>query len=218
MSPDPTARPAPLFVGDHLALDFLNSLATPAGESIEWLRDGADLVNWLEQARAIEPSVAAKFRMRDKSRALDSIAEEARSLREWLRRFVRRHAGSELGTDAVAELAPLNRLLAQDDSYCQVEAAGEDAQHPLRHRRLRRWTKPEQLLQPLAEAIADLVSHADFRLIRACEGSACTLMFLDKTKAHARRWCSMALCGNRAKVAAHRARATDKRRRRGKAR
>jgi predicted RNA-binding Zn ribbon-like protein len=74
------------------------------------------------------------------------------------------------------------------------------------------------LLQPLAEAIADLVSHADFRLIRACEGSACTLMFLDKTKAHARRWCSMALCGNRAKVAAHRARASGKRRGRTKSR
>ncbi|MGO9268383.1 MAG: CGNR zinc finger domain-containing protein [Candidatus Binataceae bacterium] len=30
-------------------------------------------------------------------------------------------------------------------------------------------------------------------------------MFLDRTKAHARRWCSMAVCGNRAK-AAHRSR------------
>jgi predicted RNA-binding Zn ribbon-like protein len=49
--------------------------------------------------------------------------------------------------------------------------------------------------------------HADFRLIRACEGSACTILFLDRTKAHARRWCSMAICGNRAKVAAYRARA-----------
>src|SRR5262245_49481837 len=114
MSPDPTARPAPLFIGDHLALDFLNSLATPSGESIEWLRDGADLVDWLEQAQAIEPGVAAKFRTRDKSRALDSIADEARSLREWLRRFVRRHAGSALGADIVRELTSLNRLLAQD--------------------------------------------------------------------------------------------------------
>jgi predicted RNA-binding Zn ribbon-like protein len=218
MSLDPTARPAPLFVGDHLALDFLNSLAAPAGESVEWLSDGADLVAWLEQAQAIEPSVAAKFRTRDKSRALDSVAEEARSLREWLRRFVRRHAGSELRADAVAELAPLNRLLAQDDSYCQIEADEEVGPHPLRSRRVRRWTQPEQLLQPLAEAIADLVSHADFRLIRACEGSACTLMFLDKTKAHARRWCSMALCGNRAKVAAHRARVSGKRRGRAKSR
>jgi predicted RNA-binding Zn ribbon-like protein len=76
---------------------------------------------------------------------------------------------------------------------------------------VRRWTTPEQLLQPIAEAIAYLACHADFRLIRACEGSACTLMFLDRTKAHAWRGCSMAACGNRAKAAAHRARSAGRR-------
>ncbi|NEJ40784.1 CGNR zinc finger domain-containing protein, partial [Rhizobium ruizarguesonis] len=34
----------------------------------------------------------------------------------------------------------------------------------------------------------------------------CTLFFLDTTKSHRRRWCSMALCGNRMKVAAFRSR------------
>jgi predicted RNA-binding Zn ribbon-like protein len=81
----------------------------------------------------------------------------------------------------------------------------------LRLRRVRRWTTPEQLLLPLAEAIGDLVCNADFRLIRACEGAACSLTFLDRTKAHARRWCSMAVCGNRAKAAAHRARESNRR-------
>jgi predicted RNA-binding Zn ribbon-like protein len=33
-----------------------------------------------------------------------------------------------------------------------------------------------------------------------------TLLFADHTRGHARRWCSMALCGNRAKQAAHRQR------------
>ncbi len=65
-------------------------------------------------------------------------------------------------------------------------------------RRIRRWESPDELLLPIAEAAADLVCSADFRLIRACEGHACTLLFLDRTKAHGRRWCSMAVCGNRA--------------------
>ena len=60
------------------------------------------------------------------------------------------------------------------------------------------------------EAAADLACNADFRLIRACNGRACTLLFLDRTKAHGRRWCSMAVCGNRAKAAAHRARKSRK--------
>ena len=31
-------------------------------------------------------------------------------------------------------------------------------------------------------------------------------MFYDRSKSHARRWCSMAVCGNCAKATAHRAR------------
>ncbi|MES6429106.1 CGNR zinc finger domain-containing protein [Cutibacterium acnes] len=46
--------------------------------------------------------------------------------------------------------------------------------------------------------------------MKACEGPACTLMFADHTRARARRWCSMAVCGNRAKQAAHRSRIKDR--------
>ena len=42
--------------------------------------------------------------------------------------------------------------------------------------------------------------------VKACEGAACTLLFVDHTRSRARRWCSMAICGNRAKQAAHRRR------------
>ncbi len=210
---DSAPRPPPIFAGDHLAMDFLNTSATPSGVRVEWLCDGADLVDWLALAGAIEPAAAAKLRGKGgASRGLDGVAEQARGLREWLRAFVARHAGSELGAEAASELGPLNRWLAQDDSYARVEAGGEGSPvPPLRLRRVRRWTTPEQLLLPIAEAISDLVCNADFRLIRACEGSACTLTFLDRTKSHARRWCSMAVCGNRAKAAAHRARESSKR-------
>lgn len=203
---DRDERPEPFFVGDHLAVDFLNTRATPAGKATEWLQDGADLVDWLEHAGAIDPRVVAKFRGERSRRGLDAVAAQARALREWLRAFVARHAGSALDSAAAVELAPLNRLLAQDDSYSQIEGASRAGahEHALRQRRFRRWTQPEALLQPIAASIGDLVCNADFRLVRACEGPACTLMFLDRTKAHARRWCSMALCGNRAKQAAHR--------------
>ncbi|HKB01523.1 MAG TPA: CGNR zinc finger domain-containing protein [Gemmataceae bacterium] len=100
-------------------------------------------------------------------------------------------------------MGPLNALLARDDSRPEVVADGGR----LAVRRARRWARPEELVQPLADAAADLVCRADFRLVRACEGAACTLVFLDRTRSHARRWCSMAACGNRAKAAAHRARA-----------
>lgn len=211
MTTDTSTRPASIFVGDHPALDFLNTTATPSGSRVEWLRDGADLLDWLERSGAIEPAIAARFRTERDRSALDSLAERARELREWLRGFVRAHAGAEVTAGDLAELAPLNSLLADDEGFVQVEAAEPGDRHPLRRVRERRWSKSAHLLQPIAEAIADLICDADFRLIRMCEGTACTLTFLDRTKAHARRWCSMASCGNRAKVAAHRARAGGKR-------
>jgi predicted RNA-binding Zn ribbon-like protein len=213
MPPAPPQLPEPLFVGDHLALDFLNTVATVQGERVEWLKGGKDLVRWLEAAGAIDRAVASRLQARTGAlRRLDEVAEEARILREWWRGFVKRHAGSVLTRAAVRELDPLNRLLARGESYRQIVVLQENPTDGdsdpawLGWRLERRWTSSEQLLQPIAEAIGDLICTGDFRLVRACEGSNCTLVFYDRTKAHGRRWCSMAGCGNRAKAAAHRAR------------
>jgi predicted RNA-binding Zn ribbon-like protein len=139
------------------------------------------------------------------------VAEQARELREWLGEFVDRHAGREIGRDAFVELSSLNRLLARDDTYRQIalaltNAGGAGPSRPLQSIQIRRWTTPDRLLQPIAETISDLICNADFRLVRRCDGDGCILRFYDRTKTHARRWCSMAVCGNRAKAAAHRAR------------
>lgn len=54
-----------------------------------------------------------------------------------------------------------------------------------------------------ANAIAVLTSPG--RRVRRCAGYDCELIFFDHSRPNARRWCSMARCGNRAKVRAHRA-------------
>jgi predicted RNA-binding Zn ribbon-like protein len=197
-------RPPPFFVGDHLALDFLNSIASPKAVPVEWLRDGRDLIDWVEQANVVPADVASRFRASKDRRSLDDVAGQAREFRNWLRGFVSRHMGRPLTPFEAKGLGPLNDLLAGDTSYPIVLAGDRD--QPVRLRRIRKWDAPDELLLPLVEAAANLICDEDFRLIRGCEGSVCTLLFLDKTKAHGRRWCSMAVCGNRAKAAAHRAR------------
>src|SRR5690348_4345078 len=173
-------RPSPFMVGDHLALDFLNTIATPSDAPIEWLTDGEDLVAWLEQTGAIDEAVRTKLRA--SGGELDAVAADARGLREWFRGFVRQHKGKKLGAASLRELAPLNRLLAEDDTYRQVIAAAKGptrsagpSLQPLQWCQRRRWASPRRLLQPIAEAIGDLVCHGDFRLVRACEGVGCTL-------------------------------------------
>jgi predicted RNA-binding Zn ribbon-like protein len=64
----------------------------------------------------------------------------------------------------------------------------------------------EQLLAPIAEAAAELLTLQDFSIIRKCESPDCVLWFYDRTKGHKRRWCSMAVCGNRHKVSSFRKR------------
>lgn len=54
----------------------------------------------------------------------------------------------------------------------------------------------------------DLLRTAPDR-IRACAHEACVLHFFDTSRNGTRRWCSMAICGNRAKASRHYARTKD---------
>jgi len=191
-----------IFVADSPGIDFLNSVATPVDTPVDWISDGAGLLSWLRQAKLVPAAVLDAMEQDASEKALDAVAVRARELREWLRRFVLRHRGRPLADCNSLELAPLNALLRQDQQFLQMIPDGDgvrlDAQ--------RRWASPDALLIPIAESIARLITEEDFTHIKACEGHACTLMFADHTRAHGRRWCSMGICGNRAKVSAHRRR------------
>ena len=58
----------------------------------------------------------------------------------------------------------------------------------------------DAMLWPIARAAADLLASSDVALVRACSSPTCQWFFLDTSKNHHRRWCSMKQCGNRAKV------------------
>jgi predicted RNA-binding Zn ribbon-like protein len=199
-----------IFIADDLGLDFLNSFATPVDVPVEWIGNAEGLLNWLEQARLVPNEVLNSFRSTALPGELDAVAAQARALREWFRGFVDAHKGKPLGGSALEALAPLNQILARDEEFAEIvrsEADGDSDKPVLELRMQRRWRSPDTLLLPIARAIAQCVSSADFSYVKHCEGHSCTLIFLDQTNRRSRRWCSMAICGNRAKQAAHRARA-----------
>jgi predicted RNA-binding Zn ribbon-like protein len=199
-----SARPPAIFVGGAPGLDFLNSIATPVDIPVDWIDDGEGLVSWLAEAGLLPAEALASLRARARPAELDKVAAEARRLREWFRGLLRRHAGRPLTSKDLTELKPLNRLLARDDSFTRIALQSAGAEAPLQLQTARRWQSAEALLLPIAQALAELVCTEDFAKVKACEGPICTLYFLDRTRGHARRWCSMAICGNRAKQAAHR--------------
>jgi len=199
-----------MFLADAPGLDFLNSVATPVDEPVDWISDGEGLLGWLERAGMVPPDVLAAFGSGTTPAELDEVAAKARALREWFRDYVKKRKGRALAADDLRELEPLNQLLARDEQYGEIVPNGPDAASALAFRTARRWPSAESLLMPIGEAMARLVCEEDFTQVKACEGPACTLLFADHTRGHARRWCSMSVCGNRAKVAAHRARLKEK--------
>ena len=201
------SQPLPaLFIADSPGLDFLNSIATPVDVPVDWIDDGEGLLAWLDQAQLVPRTDLDRIRDRAMPGELNTVAGQVRDLRDWFRSFVRQHKGKPLTAGVLRELDPLNHLLERDERFGKV-VAREDGQGLRRAlKSLRRWRTPESLLQPIGEVLATLLTQEDFTHIKACEGPACTLLFADHTRGHTRRWCSMELCGNRAKQAAHRGR------------
>ena len=150
------------------------------------------------------PSVLEQLRAQAMPGEFDSVAAQARSLREWFRVFVDQRKGRPLAACDLGELGQLNRLLERDERFSQIVMREHASHVGMAIQAMRRWRSPESLLLPIGEAMAQFVCEEDFRDVKLCEGATCTLMFADHTRGRARRWCSMSICGNRAKQAAHR--------------
>lgn len=204
---DTPGRSKAMFVADYAALDFLNSIRAPGPTQVEWLANGEDLLSWMQEASLLTQAEAVQIRSASPPLELDEVAHKARNLREWFRAFATKHMGQRMTAEALTELSVLNDLLpgvATFSEVVSVEAGNGSA--GLAMKRLRAWTSPDNLLSLLAEEVAKAICESRFSLIKKCESSNCTMLFHDTTKGHARRWCSMSLCGNRAKQAAMRAR------------
>src|SRR6202034_3470689 len=201
-----------IFIADSLGRDFLNSIATPVDTPVDWLDSGDGLLKWLAQAKLVPANALDELKARAMPGELDNVADQARALREWFRGFVRKHMGRPLTPKALRELGPLNKLLERDEAFSQISRHHQRDDDRFELRAMRRWRSPESLLLPIGEALAKFVCEEDFADIKACEGHSCTLIFADHTRRRARRWCSMAICGNRAKQAAHRRRLKNKHR------
>ena len=65
----------------------------------------------------------------------------------------------------------------------------------------------DQARAAVAGSLAHYLADHDEHRLRICADDTCSWLFIDQSPAGRRRWCDMRTCGNRAKVARHRARA-----------
>ena len=181
--------------GGHPALDFVNTLDDrPLERPVETLATYRDLVLFAELAGLIEPAVARKLQARSDPECL-RIVRQAQALREhFFRILAAARAGDpapQADLDAIAAAAPLARAAR----VLVAQTSGALASY--------RWSYPASVETPLHACALTveglLVMDVDRGRIRKCGASDCEVYFIDTSKAHRRRWCSMENCGNREK-------------------
>ena len=72
MSPRPPAN----FIADLAGLDFLNSIATPVDQPVDWLDSGDGLVAWLAEAGLVPAHALKALARQAPPGELDKVADE----------------------------------------------------------------------------------------------------------------------------------------------
>jgi predicted RNA-binding Zn ribbon-like protein len=179
------------FIGDHLAIDLVNTVRVVDGEVTDTLGSDGDVRVWLGLAGVPVASKPAPW-------PDGALLEAARRLREAARKAIEaRKAGGR------APLGVINAFLESSTSHARLVARSGSG---LELRRVYHGGTPEEYLLPVAETVAGLLAEGDFDLVRRCASERCVLWFYDRTRGHGRKYCTSAGCGNRAKVAAFRSR------------
>ena len=187
----------------RLCLDLPNTLSRrPTADPVELLATFGHLLAWARLAGLVDEAEAARL--------LDEAARRPDEARRVLRRA---HALREAIYDAAhavvagepvpdAALATINAEVARAGAHARVVRAedgfawGWNGDGPALDRPL--W--------PVARSAAELLTSPELPLVRECAADDCAWLFVDTSKNHSRRWCDMAVCGNRAKARRHYAR------------
>jgi len=193
----------PLPVAGVPALDFLNTRAGWPAQTNEYLVDYPPLVVWCRQRGFVDGPTCrrALAAARVEPKAAAAVLTRALALREALRPVL---VASQGTPRAAAGAWPLLRQEARAARQ-EVELGPAPAGPGVAAWRLAASTEP--VLVPYLElvlAVSRVLVSPLARSVRACPMPDCGWVFADPSGR--RRWCSMAWCGNRAKVRAYAAR------------
>lgn len=188
-------------VGGDLSLDYVNTVDTwQRGDRVDYLSDYRALVSWAARAEALSTSQAERLIDCGATRQTQAHLVHARAvaLRDALFHVfapTERRAAEpwlEIVNEELERAMRALRLRPADSGYELVSTAGDEL---------------DQVLWPVLRAAARLATSPALERVRSCPGEDCGWLFLDTSKAGRRRWCNMAICGNRMKTKRHRARA-----------
>jgi predicted RNA-binding Zn ribbon-like protein len=189
-------------LGGRLAIDFANS-ATASGTS-NW----DDLIRFLEASRVVSAERSAHLLLLPQSdpQAADALLSRATRLRKAVREIFAAVVRKEKVSGEWVE--PVNEVLRITEGH--DELVWDNGQWRLEF--IAREGGLEWLLAAIARSAAEILVDGPAARLRLCANPSCGLFFSDMSRTRRRRWCSMALCGNRHKVAAFARRHSSRRR------
>lgn len=182
-----TAKPPFVFIGKHVALDFVNTELIEQDRRLELLGSEADFLHWASCAGLASARVSS---------VKPRLDPRVHGLRAALRSLFEAQVVHARPADDA--LATLNRWLERPRRpepllfRAGVYRRGSPA-----------MASTAELLAHIADQAAELLLSERRTQLKSCANGHCILLFLDQSRAGRRRWCSMEVCGNRAKVAAH---------------
>ncbi len=183
-------------IGGDLCLDFANTLnGHNSLPQHEYLHDYRDLVLWARHTEALSQSdmkILLGQAQKQPSEAED-VFQKALILRETVFRIF----------SALA----FKSKPAGDDLDWLNEAWWESQRHarliPVSAGFVLGWEDDpalERVARLVTASAVGLLTSEKIKQIRRCSGDHCDWLFVDTSRNHLRRWCSMDECGNRAKM------------------
>jgi len=193
-----------LFLANDRALDFVNTEIKGERGRADLLQSYSDLLQWLEDADVLPRRQIAYLRRWEQTASGANVLTQARQLRSELRR-----AAEAVSRGRPMHGSVLNTVNGLLKKRVQIEQLVRKS-GGIERRAVLQLKGAADALSAIAECAANLLSGTEVCKIRRCEGPGCILFFLDTTRNHTRRWCSMAGCGNRVKAAEFRKRQRQK--------
>jgi predicted RNA-binding Zn ribbon-like protein len=181
-----------------LALDFANTLTWRGSAPAESLHTVGDVVAWLSANKAVQTAAIDNLiKWFDAHPAhVATFLRDAIEIREAIYRLL--HSVAASSVPATDDLRCLNNALRASAPRALLERA--DGAYGWRIE-----AKPTApgILAPVLWSTADVLVGPDSARVRECANHRCLWLFLDDSKNGSRRWCSMQMCGNRAKAQRH---------------
>jgi predicted RNA-binding Zn ribbon-like protein len=177
-------------ISGRLALDFVNTASSDP--SLSW----EEFVAFLARTQVVSLDRAARLRslILQEPSAVQAVLAKILQLRE--AQFAIFSALALRSTFSASWAKPINEILRITEGHDELMQQGDS----WRLQFVARENGLEWLLAAIARSAAELLVEGSAAPIRRCSNPKCRLFFYDDSRTHRRRWCSMAVCGNRHKV------------------